>query len=240
MTINTITTPDGYLIVLPDLEELREQAAPVYHQYPRQTKPQDAYLELDGSGELRVSWDAEIGNAMPMSVWHKRDLRWGIPNTLRGNAIAEFLERDDIQALLARVYDGHHVEWNGSNDVGILTPDAEYASEELALFIEANLHDENKNVALITAMDWLQDAIAYVREDGTETRLSHEAESFSIAFGDDSATIDRNTPREDLYRIALRIELSAMNFDSTQAHYITDSTADYLHDLQQELVRKGL
>lgn len=240
MTIKTITTPDGNLIDLPDLAELSERAAPVFHQYPGQTKPQPAYLELDGGGELSVSWNAEIGNAVPMSVWHRRDLRWEIPNTLRGSAIAEFLERDDIQALLSRVFDGHHIEWDGRNNVGILTPDAERATEELAQFIEANLHDEDKQVATITAADWLQNAIAYVREDGTETRLSHEAVSFSISFGDDSAIIDRNTFQEEIYQIAARIELSAMHFDSTQPYLITDSVADYLDELQQELVRKDL
>jgi len=240
MSPDVFTTPDGNPIYLPDPEILLEENPPAFRWYPGQSKPQEGYMELTQDGKVRVGSNGEIGNAVPFDVWHKRTLRWTIPATIRAEAIIEFLERDDIQALLARVYDGHHVEWNGSNDVGTLSPEAERASEELALFIEANLHDEDKNVAPITAEEWLQDAIAYVREDGTETRLSHEAVSFSISFGDDAADIDRNTSNEDLYRIAARIEQSAMHFDSTQAYHITDSVADYLDDLQQELVRKDL
>lgn len=131
MTKQYTTDLDELRAKVPDLDALRAKAAPVYHRYPRQTSAQPAYIEMDEGGAVSVDWDSSIGNGAPMSVWHNRTLRWSIPNTLTGAALADFLGREDVQALLERIHAGHSVDWDGRNQVGRLTDDARNASYDL-------------------------------------------------------------------------------------------------------------
>jgi hypothetical protein len=103
---------------------------PLLHRYPQQSSPQPAYLRLTDDGSVDVDWDSEIGGGVPADVWDRRTFRWyfGDPS----------LTRDEIDILLAlvapliaRVHEGHSIEWDGSNYVGYLSDDAVEAEETL-------------------------------------------------------------------------------------------------------------
>lgn len=112
-------------------DNLRGEPAPLYHVYPRQTKPQPAYVELDEDGDVSADYNGEIGNAVPMAVWHRRTLRFDVSPRVGGDDLADFLESDAVVALLERIHAGHTVEWNGNNHVGTLDDDAQAAAEAL-------------------------------------------------------------------------------------------------------------
>lgn len=128
---------------------LAGERKPLYFQYQGQTNEQPAYLELDEDGKVDASYSGEIGNGSPMHVWHGRTLRWKIPNNLSGDAIIALV--NEHRSLLARVYAGHSVEWDGNNHVGRLDEDAQEAQQEL----DALLCETQGDLEIWTAGDWL-------------------------------------------------------------------------------------
>jgi hypothetical protein len=127
--------------------------APLFHRYPGQTSPQPAYIEMTEDGEVSADYSGEIGNAVPMYVWHGRTLRWSVPSDVRGEALAEFLADPETLALLERVHAGHVVDWDGNNHVGSLSDDARDASEGLDRLIERELI--GAEAAVRPVGDWL-------------------------------------------------------------------------------------
>jgi len=97
-----------------DLSNLRDSLAPLFHRYPRQTSPQGAHVELGEAGAVSADWNGEIGNGVPVAVYHKLTLRWSVPSAVSGAALADYLEVDGL-ALLERVHAGHATQWDGSN-----------------------------------------------------------------------------------------------------------------------------
>lgn len=131
-------------------DNLRGEPAPLYCVYPRQTKPQPAYVELNEDGEVSADYNGEIGNAVPMAVWHRRTLRFDVSPRVGGDDLADFLESDAVVALLERIHAGHTVEWDGNNFVGRLTEDAERAAETLTEALAAP-----PELAIWDAYEWL-------------------------------------------------------------------------------------
>jgi hypothetical protein len=118
--------------ILTNASRLREHPAPLWHVYSGELHPQDAFVELDpAQRRAEADWNAEVGSAVPMRVWHGRCLRYGVDPALSGEQIADLLDDDDVQALMLRICEGHSVEWDGSNEVGALTADAQEAFEAL-------------------------------------------------------------------------------------------------------------
>lgn len=107
---------------------------PVYKKYPNQTNPQQAFIEIElESGEVRADYNPEIGNAVPEYYWNGRAVRIPINPYCDGNALANFITSEEIQALVVRILNGARWEWNGSNNVGHINEDAEAAVAELEL-----------------------------------------------------------------------------------------------------------
>ena len=123
-------------IDLSAIEELRGQTSPLYRQYPRQHQPQGAFIELDEYGFISASYNPEIGNAVPMYVWQRRTLRFGITPYLSGDEVADIIADEEVQNLLIRIHAGHEVRWDGSNHRGHLDGEAESALEELAEYLD--------------------------------------------------------------------------------------------------------
>jgi hypothetical protein len=103
-------------------------ALPAYRQYPGQLQPQPGYIELDGNS-VTADYSGEIGNAVPADVWHNRRLRWYINGAMAGSDINNLI--DEITPLLEIVHAGHDEDWDGSNWVGVLTDEAQEASEQI-------------------------------------------------------------------------------------------------------------
>jgi hypothetical protein len=114
-----------------DLENLSSGTpAPLYERYATQNSPQSAFVELDEDGTVTADWSGEIGNAVPSFVWHGRTLRFSVSPNVVGKRLLKYLEGDG-RPLLARIHAGHEVEWDGSNQRGRLSEDAEEASAQL-------------------------------------------------------------------------------------------------------------
>jgi hypothetical protein len=123
------TAPEGKMDL--HITETKSEDA-LYKRYPGQQSPQSCYLILDPSHrKLCCDYDGEIGNAVPMDVYHGLRLRWHIP-LLTGSA-ADRLMRD-VAPLAARVCAGYTREWDGHNHVGCYTADAQEAITKIGDF----------------------------------------------------------------------------------------------------------
>lgn len=114
-------------------------------QYPGQYHVQPAHLELTEDGIARVTYNPEIGNAVPMAVWHGREKRWSVPAAMKLRDMRKLLK--DATPYLNRVYVGMGERWDGNNMVGTMTEDALEAHHEIT-----NLIDEAEGELLIE--DW--------------------------------------------------------------------------------------
>lgn len=123
--------------------------APLYTTY-NYHRPVLAYVQLGLDG--RVLLGSALEEAWPWPAKCGRTRMYEI----RDNAItAVGLDKllDDITPLLQRVSDGMSIEWDGSDEIGILTPDAKIAEEEIAVI----LHDTPYPVASVyAAIDYLR------------------------------------------------------------------------------------
>lgn len=152
----TDTTLD---LITYDLDNLRGEAAPLYRIYPGQHQPQRAYIQLDEDGTVTADYSGEIGNGIPMSVWHNRTPRWYVNSAANGDSLAEWLESDEMRALLARVHAGHSVEWDGNNHVGRLDEDAEAARDEITAMLDG--YNQPYDVMEVwDAYDWVREGFS--------------------------------------------------------------------------------
>lgn len=123
----------------------------LFHRYPGEQQEQDCFLALDlETGRLECDWNGEIGNGVPMSVHHRRALRWTIP-TLTDVSANELM--DKVAPLAQRILDGSSVEWDGNNNVGRLNADAEDADDEIRDITEG-WGEEPDLVHSWSAFDW--------------------------------------------------------------------------------------
>lgn len=148
--------------------------APLYCQYPNQTGPQPAYLQVDDDGEISLDYSGEIGNAVPMAVWHGLVSRYAVSALLSAQQVAGLLADETVVALAARVHAGRTERWDGSNYVGVLSDDAVEASEQLTQYLSeiegaADVQDVGDYLALYTptgAPDEAEQIEAAAESDG--------------------------------------------------------------------------
>lgn len=148
------TTENRITVQVRKLDE--SEPAQLYNRYQGQSEPQPCYVSLDlRDGELTASWNGEIGNAVPFTVWHGVVRRYTIP-PLRADAANRLLE--EIAPVAQAVLDGATVEWDGSNMVGQLTESASLAEEEIErLHIERAEARDYEIIQVWDAADWLQE-----------------------------------------------------------------------------------
>lgn len=131
----------------------------LYHQYPGESTPQSAYIELNcQTGNLIADWDAETGSAVPARVYHATALRWPIPPTYTPKGVNLLI--DKIAPIARCVLAGFSVEWDGNNNVGAYTESAESAITAIESLCAAAMNDtdENHHICPWTPGDWLADA----------------------------------------------------------------------------------
>lgn len=136
-------------IDLTQIEPLKNIAIPCFLKYPSQAKPQLAYIELSEHGVVTASADHDFRNAVPVSVWHDRDLRWPVDACVSGARLVAVIEQS--APLLECVHAGHTVEWDGKNMVGHLTKDAAAAFAQL----EGLFSNLEPSVIVYSAAEWL-------------------------------------------------------------------------------------
>lgn len=87
---------------------------PIYCQYQGQSGPQDAFIALDcRDGSAWADYNAEIGNAVPVDVWHGHILRFGISPYASGARINA--EMEAMRPRFAEIVAGYSSHWDGSN-----------------------------------------------------------------------------------------------------------------------------
>lgn len=131
----------------------RVEGLELHFQYAGEYSPQPCYVELDTeTGDLRASYDANIGRGVPVRVFNGIVRRWRIA-ALKADAANALLE--EIAPLAERVYYDSKTVWDGHNFVGRMGEDAQAAVEEIAVLIERHEPwDEHDRVSIWDAYNW--------------------------------------------------------------------------------------
>ncbi|MEU7480570.1 hypothetical protein AB0A63_31645 [Lentzea sp. NPDC042327] len=205
-------TTDALTVTIRNLDETNPTV--LYRHYQGELYVQSCHLELDlRDGELSADYDGEIGNAIPMSVHHGIVRRWGIP-CVTAKSANELMR--DIAPLAQRVLDGATIEWDGNNNVGVLTDDAADAEEEIIGRLQGDL-DGLTLIGEMDAADWWaegdlpEDLTADTTDKELEAIVEREEEDATVA-GNDGYTVlvdadDYLTARREEMRDKVREEL---------------------------------
>ena len=134
--------------------------APLYKKYPNQTSEQDAYVELDCVNKtLAASYNSEIGNAVPFTVYHGHDQRFGCNAHLSESAVKSLL--DECLPFAERIVQGYKSYWDGNNHRARFTDDAQTAIEEMNELCSGN--DSDETVEVWDVYDWLDGVLGEIR-----------------------------------------------------------------------------
>lgn len=125
----------------------------LYCHYESQISPQPCYVELDCDNRtLSASYDAEIGPAVPVRVWHHRIIRFQIP-CLTDEAVNDLL--DEIAEDASAICEGYERVWDGNNHVGRFTEDADGLIQALNERCQGPW-DERSTINVWHAGDWYE------------------------------------------------------------------------------------
>jgi predicted transcriptional regulator len=152
--------------------------------FPGQYDRQQCYVELDCTNSiLSASYNAEIGGAVPFSVYHGHDQRWDIP-CLTADAANSLME--DILPLAERVVAGYESVWDGQNQVAEFDDDARAAIDEINGLCDGVEADECNTISEYDVDEFLDSTVhthgAYVDIDdiGHITAATSDSELESI------------------------------------------------------------
>ena len=156
-------------------------ATALYHRYPGQTGPQDAFIAIDRrDGEVYADWNGEIGNAVPHEVWSSDVIRLALPAALLPTAANRLMARLVEEGLVARILLGADAE----ADQGAYDP-LDDACEDARRLIEDEVDEDDLVVAWDAGEYWAADP-PVVAADATDADLATQAaecEAFALAYG---------------------------------------------------------
>lgn len=128
-----------------------DEVAPLYKKYPREHNIQGAFVEIDEDGVVTASANPEIGNGIPMAVFHGLTRRIRCLGTVSGAALYDFLQGEEGFDLLTRIHDGFSQYWDGNNWVGKQSEDAAEAEKELESALA-----ELPQIEVFSASEWIE------------------------------------------------------------------------------------
>jgi hypothetical protein len=116
--------PDKVKIVIQN-----RRKKPVFYQYQGQCFPQRAYLEIDPTKCTKglichADYSGEIGNGVPMDVWHNRIFRIPVSPEVSRKGLKALETDAKFVALVDQLVDSWEEVWNGNNYVGRFDSDA--------------------------------------------------------------------------------------------------------------------
>lgn len=192
--------------------------AGLFHHYDKETFPQSAYIELDLRDEsLLATYDAEIGGAIPFSVFHGFERRYGIP-TLTADAANRVMR--EIEPLAQRIVDDWEKEWNGNNMVAVLGEDAQAAESEIETHLGSLSEDSSQGFDPDDLVEvWDIDSATY----------GGEADEYNI-------TADTTDERLDEIEKEILDALAGCGNDATSGIVVCHGLAEYLRDVRQEAI----
>ncbi|MBV2364245.1 helix-turn-helix domain-containing protein [Streptomonospora nanhaiensis] len=190
--------------------------AELYRRYDGQTGPQPCFIELDTrDGAMRADYDAEIGNAVPASVWHGLVRRYPIP-ALSAEAANRVME--EIRPLAERIVTDTEEHWDGNNHVARMGADALAAEEEIQRLLGC---DDDAEPVLFDATDEV--TVWYL--DGATN--GQEAEEFEIG---------PETTDERLDEIAEEIRSNLEGSSEGGVVILDDEVVQYLYQLRDDAI----
>jgi len=159
----------------------------LYHRYPGQLEAQPVFVEVDLENRtISIDWDGEIGNAIPVPVFHGRTLRFrGLPWAAHvANALLQ-----ELAPLAAQLASEATIDWDGSNRVGALSEAGERLQEEIEGVI-SSYQDEQQVVEMDAHDCFCEDSDYYINEikelgwDEFEVQMNEAAEVSTFFDGD--------------------------------------------------------
>jgi hypothetical protein len=126
----------------------------LYCKYPGQFQPQPVDLELNTrTGVLSCFYAPETGGATSFDHFHRIILSASIPCLTADVANALM---DEVAPLAQRVLDGASEEWDGNNNVGVLTDDAAKAWADIDNLCATYDAEENPRITVAgwDVSDW--------------------------------------------------------------------------------------
>jgi hypothetical protein len=118
-----------------------------------------------------------------MEVYHGVILRWPLPNSTNGERLTQAINDGEFDDLFDRIRAGYTCDWDGSNWVGTLNPDAEDAYFEIESLLDQFV---DYNLGVWWADEWLEgvpDEELGINAETTDEELEKLAEEL-----DDEAT----------------------------------------------------
>lgn len=199
-----------------------ENVDDLFCKYPGQSEPQPVELSLDiRTGDLRCDYNPEIGNATTFDHFHGLILSANIP-CLTADAANELMA--EVAPIAQRVLDGAEEEWDGNNNVGVLTDDAAAAWDEIADLC-ADQGESTQTVTWWDIPDWFSEG-----DEHTVGSLGITADTTDVEIGgmavDESTRAARDSAGDFAYAV---LDAGAV------AAYLT-----YLRDGLRETVRGDL
>lgn len=133
--------------------EITYDGESLYHKYPGEHRPQDCYIEIDWrDGRMTAAYNPEIGNSVPLAVYHGHVERFRIP-ALRSPAVERLLEK--LEALAERALGGYSVGHDSQgNEVAMFDGDSDIARREIRRVCEDETLDEQDQIVVYAAEDW--------------------------------------------------------------------------------------
>lgn len=143
-------------------------------------KQEKAYLYFEpDKGKLWVETRNSVENSgVPMDVWNGVVLRWPLPPSTNAKWLSDAVNSGEFDDLLDRIAQGYSCDWDGSNWVGELTPDAEAAFQEMEERLQAF---QDQEIGVWEADEWLRDTSDEdlgIRPDMTDEELEQVAKSW--------------------------------------------------------------
>lgn len=174
---------------------LRVETKPVLDPYHRDTwGASTTVVKVRPDMRLCYACQEYDDHATPQEEYTRRRLVVYAPVRPDEDALREFLLSLRGQELLDAICDGHTVEWDGDNMVGVLSP----AAEEALLWLEEALGDLPESPwTLMSCADYVQDAegnlgiTPYMDDEGLRD-LNYELQAYAqedhIVLADDLLT----------------------------------------------------
>lgn len=193
--------------------EVEGPESALYHRYYGQLSPQFCYLEVDPQERsIKCSWNGEVGNSVPINVWNRCILRFHIPCITKTSA-NKMMNDSRVQSLVEDICNGHSIEWDGSNNIGVLTGKAEWLVYTLETLFDNDLYFDETNLVQVC------DAAEYLSPLGDD-----EQQCVNLGL-----TLDMTS--DDLFDLATDIEDEAF----ANGIHIIENLDNYLKDLRDRL-----
>ena len=180
--------------------------------YPNQGEPQACFIALDlRTGRMSAQTNPEIGNAVPMDVWHGLVRRYYMPRpplAVTVNALMQNIAKH-AQTILdhaAVVWDGNnnvvrthqrtcgYAPWSGMAPANTWECDCPIPVAEQAIEAVTSSLDEEDSVSLIEAGDWLD--FSGADEYVARVEAGESIEDVAASIEQEIDALNNNNPNE--------------------------------------------